>query len=435
MSLLGKTKPGKTMPTTAFDLQEIILGESLEAHFQPIVSLRKRTISGYEGLTRCFHPVTGKAIPPLELFFLAAQLGRTLDLDRLCRKTVLESFGPMAAQKPDCFLSLNFEASVIDQGVAGSGALLRQVTDAGLKPSSIALEIIESDVKNLNELQKFIQTYRDYGFMIALDDVGAGHSNLNRIPLLKPDILKVDRYLVQNIQNDFHKQEVFKSLVGLSHKIGALTLAEGIETQDEALAVMEMGVDMIQGYYFARPQRLGEMDDRTLDARVGDVNRKYKETLIQKINIKKFNLKKYEVMTREVQTELAQIPIIDFDGKLLEMVHFFPLVECFYILDEKGAQVTETVLGKALESRRNRHMFRPALKGEDHSMKDYFYMLIDGGLSKTTFITEPYLSLVTGNICITFARLFRNLATKQYFIICTDINTEYLHKISMGLYE
>jgi len=423
------------MPTTASDLQEIISGESLEAHFQPIVSLRKKTISGYEGLTRGIHPATRKTVPPLELFFLASQSGRVLDLDRLCRKTVLETFAPMAAKKPDCFLSLNFEASVIDQGVVGSGALLRQVIDAGLKPSSIALEIIESDVKDLDQLQRFIQTYRDHGFMIALDDVGAGHSNLNRIPLLKPDILKVDRYLVQNVQKDFHKQEVFKSLVGLSHKIGALTLAEGIETQEEALTVMEMGVDMIQGYYFAKPQILGAMDERILETRVGDIHRKYKETLLQKINIKKFNLKKYEVMTREVQTELAQISTVDFDHKLLEMIHFFPLVECLYVLDENGFQVTETVLGKALESRRNRHMFRPALKGEDHTMKDYFYMLVDGELSKTVFITEPYLSLVTGNICITFARLFLNFETKKHFVLCTDINTEYLHKISMGLYE
>jgi hypothetical protein len=68
-------------------------------------------------------------------------------------------------------------------------------------------------------------------------------------------------------------------------------------------------------------------------------------------------------------------------------------------------------------------------------MKDYFYMLIDGGLSKTTYITEPYLSLATGNICVTFSRLFRNPETDKRFILCTDINTEYLQKISMGLYD
>jgi hypothetical protein len=192
---------------------------------------------------------------------------------------------------------------------------------------------------------------------------------------------------------------------------------------------------MIQGYYFSRSKPLADLDDQAVGARIRDLSQKYKETLFQKMNIKRFNLKKYEVMTREVQTELSKIPSGDFDGKLLELIRFFPLVECLYVLDEKGAQVTETVFGKTGEPRRNSHMFRPAPKGEDHTMKDYFYMMIDGGLRKTSFITEPYLSLATGNICITFARLFRNLERKKLFVLCTDINTEYLHKISMGLAE
>ncbi len=423
------------MPTTAFNLKEIFSGDCLEAHFQPIVSLRKKSISGFEGLIRGVHPQNGALIPPQELFYEASQSGQTLEMDRLCRKKVLETFGPMAARRPESYLSLNFESSIIDQGVVGSGVLLRQVLAAGLRPSSIALEIIESNVKDLDKLQKFIQTYRDYGFLIALDDVGAGHSNLNRITLLKPDLLKVDRYLAQNIQGDFYKQEVFKSLVGLSHKIGALTLAEGIETQEEALTVMDLGVDMIQGYYFSKPRRLGEIDERAVGARVEEVAQEYKGSLFQKMSIKRFNLKKYEVMTREVQTELSKIPSGDFDQKLLELIRFFPLVECLYVLDEKGAQTTETVFGKTSEPRRNNHMFRPASKGEDHTMKDYFYMMIDGGLRKTSFITEPYLSLATGNICITFARLFRNIERNKLFILCTDINTEYLQKISLGLVE
>src|SRR5271155_4760521 len=152
------------MKTNAFDLRKILSGESLEAHFQPLVSLRKKTISGYEGLIRGIHPDSGESISPLDLFYQASQLGLTLELDRLCRKKVLETFGPLAAQKPDRFLSLNFEPSVIDQGVVGSGALLRQVTEVGLKPSSIALEVIESNVKDLGQLQKFIETHRDHGF-------------------------------------------------------------------------------------------------------------------------------------------------------------------------------------------------------------------------------------------------------------------------------
>ncbi len=416
------------MPSPEFDLSQILAGESVAVHFQPIISVRKKAIVGYEGLARGIYPGNGGFIPPPELFYEAAEKGLTLHLDRLCRKKAMEYFRGIAVERPGRLLSLNFEASVIDQGVVGSGNLIHQTTSLGLNPASIALEIIESNVRDVGELQKFIRTYRDYGFLIALDDVGAGHSNLNRIPLLKPDILKIDRYLVQGIQDDFHKQEVFKSLVGLAHKIGALILAEGIETEAEGLYLLEAGVDLAQGYYFSKPQSYDQIDDDSANERMEELFRKFKEMVLQKLNIKRFNLRKYELMTREIQIELSKITQDHFDLKLAEMVHYFPVVECLYVLDEKGFQVSETVFGKIETPPKNHSIFRPAQKGTDHTMKDYFYMLIDGGLKKSTYISEPYLSLATGNSCVTFARAFKD-AEDLLRILCVDINTQYLQQI------
>ncbi len=418
-----------TTPSDSFDLKEILEGEFVAAHFQPLVSVRKKSIMGYEGLIRGVHPVSRAALTPDQLFYEASQKGLTLDLDRLCRKKVLEYFRGISAERPDCFLSLNFEASIIDQGVVGSGNLINQVTSLGLKPQCIALEIIESNVRDLSDLQKFIQTYRDYGFLIALDDVGAGHSNLNRIPLLKPDILKVDRYLVQNISKDFYKQEVFKSLVGLARKIGALVLAEGVETEEEAFFVMELGVDMIQGFYFSKPQRYDLIDDQAVEAQIQFLSRQYKAMVMRKHNIKKFNMKKYELMTREVQTELSKARVEEFDQKLSDLIRFFPLVECLYVIGENGLQSSDTVFGNLEGNAKNRFLFRAPLKGTDHTMKDYYYMMMDGGLKKSTFISEPYLSMATGHPCVTFARLFKDLEGKLQ-ILCVDINTQYLQQLS-----
>ena len=415
-------------PPNPFDLKEILDGEFMAAHFQPLVSVRRKTIVGYEGLIRGIHPVNRDIVAPQELFAAAARMDLTVDLDRLCRKKVLEYFRGIAADRPDCLLSLNFEASIIDQGVVGSGNLIQQVTSLGLKPHCIALEIIESNIHRLDDLQRFIQTYRDYGFLIALDDVGAGHSNLNRIPLLKPDILKVDRYLIQDIPNNFYKQEVFKAMVGLAHKIGSLVLAEGVETEEEAFCVMELGVDLIQGYYFSKPQRYDLIDDQSVGSQIQRLSREFKAMVLQKHNVKKFNLKKYELMTREVQVELSKLREGDFDRKLSDLIHYFPLVECLYVIGETGLQVTDMVFGDLGEGGKNRYMFRPAPKGTDHTLKDYYYMMMDGGLRKATFISEPYLSLATGNPCVTFARLFKDLDEKLH-ILCIDINTQYLQQI------
>lgn len=97
-------------------------------------------------------------------------------------------------------------------------------------------------------LKMFLCTYKEYGFLIALDDVGTGHSNLDRISLVKPDILKIDRSIIDNIDQRYHNQEVFKSLVNLSKRIGTMVVTEGVERKEEAILAFELGADMLQGY-------------------------------------------------------------------------------------------------------------------------------------------------------------------------------------------
>jgi len=412
-----------------FNLQQILDGELLVAHFQPIISVRKKAIIGYEGLTRGLHPVTHKLIPPKALFNQAVPMGVVLELDRLCRKTVLENFRDIQKNEPDAILSLNFEASVIDQGVVGSGSLIQQVQSLGISPQSIAIEIIESNVEDIEALQKFISTYRQYGFLIALDDVGAGHSNLNRIPLLKPDILKIDQYLVHDIDKDFYKQEIFKSLVNLAHQIGALIVSEGIETEAEALFVTELGVDMMQGYYFYKPQPKEEIKNRVVSYQVRDFQAQLKKALFEKLKIKDENFKKYETMTGKIQLELTRSTIYNFDAKLLEVIHGYPSVECLYVLDQEGVQVSDTIFANAGLRTKNRLIFRPAEKNTDHSMKNFYYMLFNAGQRRSTFVTEPYISLATGNPCVTFCRVFTD-GEGETRVLCVDINHEHLRLFS-----
>jgi len=418
----------------SFDLNEIIEGEFIEAYFQPIVSVKNNSIVGYEGLARGIHPRTNGLISPMDLFAEAAEKNLTLPLDRLCRKMVLEYFQGIHAKHPERLLSLNFEASVLDQGAGGSGKLIEQVQTLGLSPQSVVIEIIESNVENVDELQRFIKTHRELGFLIALDDVGAGHSNLNRIPLLKPDILKVDRYLVQDIADNFYKQEVFKSMIGLARKIGALIVAEGIETDKEAMAALEMGVDMVQGYYFAQPQRHDLIDDVSVGKHLLQLTRGYKEKVIQKLNVRRFNLRKYEMMTREIQADLSKTTGSHFEAKIKDLVRFFPLAEGIYVLDEQGFQVTETVFGDPHLFQKNRAIFNPVMKGTDHTLRDYFYMLTEGGLRKNSYITDPYISMASGSLCVTFSRLFKDAEKKDY-VLCVDINTEYLQQIPGAFLE
>lgn len=422
---MGKATSTAKIEPASFNLREIIEGEWVEPHFQPIVSLKRRAIVGLEGLIRGLYPQSRSLISPMDLFHQAAQQGMELELDRLCRKKTMDDFRLLHAENPDLLLSLNMDASILGQGIVGSGHLRTQVFEMGLKPENIAIEIIESDVEDLKELQRFVQLYRGYGFLIALDDVGAGHSNLNRIPLIKPDILKVDRFLVMDIQDDFYKQEVLRSLVQMARHLGTLIIAEGVETQEEAVCLLDMDVDMIQGFYFSRPQRHDQLEYGPVLSRVDGLSGAFKKSLIKKLGVKKFNINRYYGTLMEIQMELSMMPPDWFDSVLKRMVKEVPSVESLYLLDESGIQVSESVFQEGGAPRRRAALFRPSPRGADHTMKDYYYFLMEAGLNKTSYVTEPYLSMASGTSCVTLSSVFKNAGGKRY-ILCLDINTEAL---------
>lgn len=419
---MGTLLANKTGPVN-FNLKEILAGEQVEAHFQPLVSLKRQCVVGLEGLSRGVMPGGQGLIPPYELFHQAAVQDLEVDLDRLCRKKIMDSFRAIHLQNPDYLLALNLAGSFVELGRAGSSQLLQEVAQMGLRPSLIALEIVESRVEDLKELCHFVEILRGYGFLIALDDVGAGHSNLDRIPLIKPDILKIDRSLVECLQDDFYKREIIKSLVRMGRKLGTVIIAEGVETAEEAQELLKMDVDMIQGFYFSRPQRPAELDEPGTLKRVKTAVRDHKTRTLENVGVKRRNMGLFHSILFEMQVELSNLSRRNFGSKLEEMAGRFPQVECFYVLDEAGFQVTESILNPVQRETRNPRLFRPSPKGADHTAKDYFYYLTEAEMNKTSFLTEPYLSMTTGNNCVTLSSLFRTYEGSQY-ILCLDIDTE-----------
>ena len=181
----------------AISIQEIIEREWISTAFHSLVSIKRKALLGVEALSRCTAP--GEDIPPQELFRMAAEAGCLLELDRLCRRKALEAFAPIHAQNRGLILSLNVDGHSIDSDIARSGFLLHTVKACGINPNNVLIEIVESRARDTDALADFVTHYRKNGFLIALDDVGVGHSNLDRIPLLRPDVLKLDRSLVSGV--------------------------------------------------------------------------------------------------------------------------------------------------------------------------------------------------------------------------------------------
>lgn len=401
-------------------LENIIKEKAVEVHYQPVVSIIKKCIIGIEGLSRGIFQ--NELIEPLPLFKKASKYKQSIVLDSICREKVIENFLEIYAKYKDMLLFINIDGSTMTDETSGSKFLINLVNDYNIKPENIVLEIVESKVNNVQALTKFIDDCRSHGFLIALDDVGSGRSNLDRITIAQPDIIKIDRAIVKDIHLDYYKQEVFKSLASLSKTLGAMVVAEGIETEEEALKAIELGADMLQGYYFATPQKITSSMIKTFNQPVRKVASHYSAYLAEKISFRKVKYKEYGDIIKKVLNELSQVEERRFDYKLLDIINEYKVFECIYVLDTKGMQVTDTVSAYNSYSKHKSLIFKPAKKGEDHSLKRYYYFLKNMKVSK--YLTEPYISHATGNLCMTMSCVFKSMENKK-FILCIDLNPDY----------
>ena len=399
-------------------LPELMAEHSIQVHFQPIISLKQKAIVGLEALARPQARAPDKKISVPELFLLAHAHGWLLQLDRHLRSLAMERFhGLNLPQDPRPLLFINFESSLIDEGVQGSGVILQAVQEAGLRAGDIVIEINESRVLDVQALRRFVDYYRERGFLIALDDLGAGHSNLPRVADLRPDIVKVDRSLVMGIDQDFHKQETFKTLVGLGARTACMILAEGVETEGEVDCCAHLGASLFQGFYFARPMAPETLDFQSIQPGLAAAARRQRDSAVHSIHQRRLEAHRLRRLSDAARHLLMQSDATGFDLVLARLVRNDHSVECAYLLDKDGIQVSSTHTPPNAPDARSR-LFAPAPKGADHSAKEYFFSLLDAGLERYT--TEAYLSLATGHLCRTVSCLVPRHDGGKY-VLCLDL--------------
>lgn len=398
------------------DIKEIIDNRCLVADFQQIVSVSRKTVIGIEGLIRGVAAITNEIIPPAKLFEAAKRENVALELDRACRDTVIEAFSKIYKLNREKLLFVNLDASVLQNSV-GSDYLLNQVRRHDVNSRNIVIEISEKKVQGSAALKKFADSYRKYGFMVALDDVGSESSNIDRILLVKPDIIKIDISLVKNIQNDFYKQGVFRSLVNMSNRIGALVIAEGTETEEEAIQILRLGGHMLQGFFLSEPQQYADDKAAFTNCKINLLSRRFNEYMnLQYIEERDRNMRLYAAANQAVKN-LVKLTSREFDETLGKTISKNISMECAYILDNNGIQISNTICSSEKAEARENLIFYSARKGTDHSMEKYYYPLISARIKK--HITQPYISLATGNLCITVSVAFMNAENNDY-ILCVD---------------
>lgn len=255
---MAESGPIPPVPTHPFPINT----GNTAAAFQPIVDVTMGTIAGYEALTR-----PGPDNPfsnPGQLFDWAEQNHVLWETEGVTRGVSLEA----ATQWPaGVQLFLNNSPQVFADPRFADALLESVRRTPGLTPSRIVLEITErSDQQYVDGLETQMRKLREAGFQIAIDDVGAGTSGLNRIMALRPDWLKIDRELVEGIDQDRVKQNLMRFFVHFARLSGVRLIAEGIEKREELVTLIELGVTYAQGFYLGRPGSR----EQTLDPTIGD---------------------------------------------------------------------------------------------------------------------------------------------------------------------
>jgi diguanylate cyclase (GGDEF)-like protein len=232
--------------------QLIALGKLvLENAFQPIVEVATGSVFGYESLLRG-HERLGFS-SPLELLDQAQEGGQLLALEQMMAARALAKF----ASLPDfssSTLFLNLDVRLIQDGHHFLEKIVQHLRQAGIAPSSVCFELSERfDNTSVPQFAELVTAMRKAGFKLAIDDFGVGHGEMKLLCDYPIDYLKIDRHFVSGVDADPRKRHLFKSIVNIAHVLGIRVIAEGIETEAEFLTCRDNGVDLVQGWFIAKP--------------------------------------------------------------------------------------------------------------------------------------------------------------------------------------
>ncbi len=397
--------------------REIIENKDIFVEFQPIYSFNTKKIIGLEALARGdYH---GEIIPPRPIFDYAKENGEALKVDRICREKAMNAF---TREHSSSTLFVNFETSVLNdispksgEIFKGNGEFLKNASENSISPENIVIELNESNVRDAYNLLMFTDFYRSRGFLIALDNVGAGLETQNRIMLVNPDIIKIDRDIVAKIESDSYNQEVFKSIINTAKQIGAMTVAEGVESADEVITCMLMGVDYFQGFYLSKPEQVNYIFSNEARLRLEKAALRLNVSMKNNPTVENVQVEAYKRIIYDLVCRLTDIQPADYNSELYRYVEEHNEIECAFLIDSKGFQITDTAMRPDTEILDG---FRPAIFGVNHDIKNYFYAIKEQ--IEDPFISGWYISAATGKSCKTISTHFYN-RNKELIVVCADL--------------
>lgn len=239
-------------------LREALERQEFTLHFQPRVHAANGLCCSAEALVRWQHPQWG-LVSPARFIPVAEECGLIVPLGTWILQQAAEHLGYWQQRYPQLRLSVNLSAREFRHDSLASRV---QAAASRVAPGSLELEVTESLVMDdLQSAQELLGVLRSQGVTVALDDFGTGFSSLAYLKALPLDVLKIDQSFVRGLEHDVRDHAIVKTIVDLASNLQLATVAEGVETEDQAQLLRSMGVQELQGYWYAKPLPADAFDD------------------------------------------------------------------------------------------------------------------------------------------------------------------------------
>jgi len=381
-------------------------------YFQPIVGVASGKVIGYEALARQLDK--NKQVVSAGEVFCNKDIDviQLIELDRSVRRQALGKFSKLPGQS---YLTLNISSAWIEY-VSNMNELptLQMIDELGIDRSRIIIEITETE-GDIDRLVKLVSVYRKNGLKVAIDDFGAGFSQLERVMAIRPDIIKIDMRLFKQAAKGGIASDVVHLLARLSKRSGCRIVCEGVETADEFVFGLNCGAQFLQGFLFSEAQA-GFQEELAYEKHINSLRSKFLNKTLVKQQQKIIKINGIKRLIIHLKEKLQH----DFNLNELASLNFEETgILRFYLCNNQGIQTSPNF------NFTNSKWYTDSLKiGFNRSWRSYFYHLL--ALEKTEnlelhrFVTsERYKDFDTELLCKTLS-----IRLDKDRILLVDIKTE-----------
>jgi len=367
------------------------------AHFQPILSVDSNSIYSFEVLGRYIDD--DGSVKSLGPFFSDKNTTNeeALEVDRIVRRYALKKY---AEEKRDEYLFINIRLAWLDKFADKPEELptILWAREFGVTPDRIVIEITEEEFNANDTHINVLSFYKNAGFRIAIDDYGKSASNIDRIALIHPDIMKINIDYIHKSEKSYHYREYLKSLATFAEAVGIEVLYEGIETRQQLDFCMSCKGRFYQGFFIAYPQ--ASMKDAIFDKSVFSASTEDSYKTLKKRITRTDLLKSY--LDSKIGYFLAVNPLFyekaDVDTYLSGLCGELPEVIRIYLCDRQGIQTTHN-----FECHSEDDVTLCDYRGKNWSWRGFFHEALEAFIGgRKSCLSEIYRDFTTKNQVYTY---------------------------------